>query len=54
LIGLHAGVPAQLRLLQHLQATGQTANWSGPMADLHELNKQVYLSSLLEQADDYR
>jgi 2-methylisocitrate lyase-like PEP mutase family enzyme len=53
LVSLHAAVPAQMSMLSHLVETGQSANWSGPMADLHALNRVVGLSELLASAKNY-
>jgi 2-methylisocitrate lyase-like PEP mutase family enzyme len=50
---LHAGIPAQQALLAHLLIVGDTKNWSGPMADLSELNKMVGLPELLEASTSY-
>jgi 2-methylisocitrate lyase-like PEP mutase family enzyme len=53
LANLHAAIPSQQALLGHLKASGQTRDWSGAMADLHELNDLLGLASLLESAKSY-
>jgi 2-methylisocitrate lyase-like PEP mutase family enzyme len=53
LLFLHAGVPAQQALLDHLHKTGSTHDWSGPMADLAALSEIVGLESLLETGRHY-
>jgi 2-methylisocitrate lyase-like PEP mutase family enzyme len=50
---LHAGIPAQQALLSHLLNAGDTKSWSGPMADLSELNKMVGLPELLSASMSY-
>ena len=53
LVSLHAGVPAQMSILHHLNATGRTRDWSGLIADLHTLNQSVGLDKLLSTSQLY-
>jgi 2-methylisocitrate lyase-like PEP mutase family enzyme len=48
LLSLHAGVPAQVAMLNHVLSQGSSTDFSGPMANLHDLNSFVGLESALE------
>jgi 2-methylisocitrate lyase-like PEP mutase family enzyme len=47
LVFLHAGVPAQIALLEHVLRKGDTAHYPGPLASLQDLNRHSGLSDAL-------
>jgi 2-methylisocitrate lyase-like PEP mutase family enzyme len=57
LMFLHAAIPAQSAILEHVLAHGATANYSGPLAKLADLNRHIgtdeaLATGLMYQGDD--
>jgi 2-methylisocitrate lyase-like PEP mutase family enzyme len=48
LLSLHAAVPAQISMLEHVIATGASTSYAGPIARLQDLNIYVGLKDALE------
>jgi 2-methylisocitrate lyase-like PEP mutase family enzyme len=53
LMFLHAAIPAQSAILQHVLAKGDTANFAGPMASLQDLNRHIGIDEALATGVTY-
>jgi 2-methylisocitrate lyase-like PEP mutase family enzyme len=47
LMFLHAAIPAQAAILEHVLKRGATSNFAGPMASLHDLNHEIGIDAAL-------